>query len=127
MHTLSVFSDQEELMLAAEQTVGIHNPPQVAMYKGLVDEEYGELCKAIGNGDTVEVVDGALDLIVVCIGLLHSISPNAQELWNEVHQSNMAKLGPDGRFIRNADGRIIKPEGWQPPAILRILKAQGVL
>lgn len=32
-----------------------------------------------------------------------------------VHASNMAKLGPDGKAIRDASGRVVKPEGWKAP------------
>lgn len=39
----------------------------------------------------------------------------------EVHRSNMAKLGPDGEVIRRADGKVMKPEGWQPPQIAAVL------
>ena len=48
------------------------------------------------------------------------------EAWAVVHVSNMAKLGPDGKPIYREDGKILKPEGWQPPDIGAVLDAHGV-
>lgn len=39
-----------------------------------------------------------------------------QPLFDIVQAANMAKLGPDGRpIVRESDGKIMKPEGWEPP------------
>lgn len=40
----------------------------------------------------------------------------------EVHRSNMTKLGPDGKPIINAAGRVMKPEGYSKPDLERFLK-----
>jgi len=44
---------------------------------------------------------------------------NLSKLFDVVHASNMAKRDPNtGQFIRReSDGKIIKPDGWQPPNI----------
>lgn len=35
-----------------------------------------------------------------------------------VHAANMAKRDPStGQFIKRADGKIIKPEGWKAPDV----------
>lgn len=39
----------------------------------------------------------------------------------EVHRANMAKLGPDGRPRYSEHGKVLKPEGWQPPDIAAVL------
>lgn len=41
-------------------------------------------------------------------------------LWDEVHRTNMAKVGGKTR----ADGKILKPDGWQPPRIQELLDVQ---
>ena len=41
--------------------------------------------------------------------------------FNEVHRSNMAKL-VDGKVIRREDGKVLKPEGWQPPQLAQFLQ-----
>ncbi|MFP2897828.1 hypothetical protein [Corallococcus sp. 4LFB] len=40
----------------------------------------------------------------------------------EIHPANMRKLGPDGRAVRRADGKVIKPEGWVPANVARVLR-----
>ena len=42
------------------------------------------------------------------------------DAFNEVHRSNMAKL-VDGKVIRRDDGKVLKPEGWQPPQLAQFL------
>lgn len=43
--------------------------------------------------------------------------------WDAVHAANMAKRLPDGTFIRNEAGKILKPPGWIAPDIESIVKA----
>lgn len=39
-----------------------------------------------------------------------------------VHAANMAKRDPrTGKFTRNPSGKILKPPGWQPPDLRRLL------
>jgi predicted HAD superfamily Cof-like phosphohydrolase len=45
------------------------------------------------------------------------------EVFEEVHRSNMAKL-VDGKPLKRADGKVIKPEGWTPPDIEGVIKKQ---
>ena len=41
---------------------------------------------------------------------------NPQPLFDIVQAANIAKLGADGKpIIRESDGKIMKPEGWEPP------------
>ncbi|NYH88835.1 hypothetical protein F4554_001473 [Actinopolymorpha rutila] len=40
----------------------------------------------------------------------------------EVHRSNMSKLGPDGRPILRADGKVVKGPGFSAPEIAPILR-----
>merc|ERR1712139_728342 len=43
---------------------------------------------------------------------------NMSSLFGVVHAANMAKRNPEtGRFEKRADGKIIKPPGWQPPDV----------
>lgn len=71
--------------------------------------------------DLAKLADGAMDLFVVVLGTLAAAGIDPQELWNEVHRTNMAKAdGP----IRE-DGKRLKPPGWKPPDIEGILRRQG--
>lgn len=43
---------------------------------------------------------------------------NLSALFDVVHAANMAKRDPvTGEFLKRADGKIIKPEGWMPPDV----------
>lgn len=40
----------------------------------------------------------------------------------EIHPANMRKLGPDGRPVLRADGKVVKPEGWKPANVARVVE-----
>lgn len=75
--------------------------------------------------DLVELVDGAIDLMVVVIGTLLAFGVNPQEVWDEIHRSNMSK-SVNGKLIYREDMKVLKPEGWSPPRIKELLLAQGM-
>ena len=103
-------------MQASGQTVEQFNPDQFNMYLGLIEEESQELADAINAHDRVEALDALIDILVVTIGAIHSMGADAAGAWNEVMRTNMAKIDPQtGLVRRREDGKILKPEGWQPP------------
>jgi predicted HAD superfamily Cof-like phosphohydrolase len=65
----------------------------------------------------VETIDGLCDLIYVTVGSAVSMGIDLSPFFNEVHRSNMAKVGGATR----ADGKILKPEGWTAPDIYGLL------
>lgn len=70
-----------------------------------------------------EFVDGAIDSIYVILWTLHKLGVPVNLCWDEVQRSNMAKLGPDGKPLKNPEtGKIMKPEGWQPPDLFGLLQ-----
>jgi predicted HAD superfamily Cof-like phosphohydrolase len=110
------FDDQKKFMLASGQTVGKINPDQYSMYLLLMAEEYQELDLALKAQDKVEQLDALIDILVVTIGAIHSMGADAKGAWQEVMRTNLAKIDPEtGLVRRRADGKILKPEGWQPP------------
>jgi predicted HAD superfamily Cof-like phosphohydrolase len=46
---------------------------------------------------------------------------DADTLFKEVHDSNMTKLGPDGKPIRNEYGKVMKGPNYVPPNIAKVL------
>ncbi len=113
------FKDQAQFMRACGQTVAVENLVQAELYNDLVWEEFHEFVTA---GTDVERADATIDLIVVLIGYAHSMGWPLTALWTEVHRSNMDKVDPKtGAVKRRDDGKILKPEGWKPPDIDRIL------
>lgn len=87
----------------------------------LVREEMVETLNALQRGDLVELVDGVADSIVVLLGTLISYGIDVRPIWDEIHRTNMLKVGGPVR----EDGKILKPEGWQPPRVAELLEAQG--
>jgi len=87
----------------------------------LIKEEIGETIEALEDGDLEEVADGIADSIVVLLGTAISYGIDIRPIWDEVHRANMAKVGGPKR----KDGKQLKPDGWTPPQIGKLLKLQG--
>jgi predicted HAD superfamily Cof-like phosphohydrolase len=71
--------------------------------------------------DLVEFADGCADLAYVVEGSMLEFGINSEPIAAEVHRTNMAKVGGGKR----ADGKVVKPDGWQPPDIEGELRRQG--
>ena len=87
----------------------------------LIEEEVNETLWALQENDMVEIADGIVDSIVVLIGTALTYGIDLEEIWNEVHKTNMAK----GLGKINENGKKMKPEGWTPPDIKSLLVKQG--
>jgi len=120
---MNPFKDQEWFMRACDQTVGINNEEQFALYTNLIGEEAFELAVAIRENDRVETLDALIDIIVVSIGAIHSMGADAEGAWEEVMKTNAAKIDLDtGKVRKREDGKVLKPEGWVPPNLAPFLK-----
>ena len=71
----------------------------------MYQEEFSELCQAIEDRDMVQIADALTDLLYVIYGAGHSFGIDLDECFDEVHRSNMSKLGEDGRPIYREDGK----------------------
>jgi predicted HAD superfamily Cof-like phosphohydrolase len=119
----SVFHDQAFFMRACGQTTTEINPAQAKLYRSLIEEEMRELKVAEVQADEVEEFDAVLDLLVVLIGYGLSRGWPMLAGWDEVVRSNMAKIDPrTGMANKREDGKVLKPEGWTPPALADVLK-----
>ena len=117
---MNPFKDHQMFMLASGQTTGIENVDQYKLYYSLIKEEVQELEDSRTREDDV---DALIDIMVVTIGALHSIGVDVEGAWREVHKSNMAKVDVGtGVVLRREDGKILKPEGWQPPNLKQHLR-----
>ena len=119
------FSDQRVFMEACDQTTnGIKNEEQYALYRDLIKEEVEELNAAIQENDEVEQLDALIDILVVTIGAIHSMGADAEGAWQEVLKTNLAKIDSStGKVIKREDGKVLKPQGWEPPNLLPYIKA----
>lgn len=81
----------------------------------LITEEVQELSTAIDNDDIVEIADALTDILYVVYGAGHAYGIDLDECFNAVHDSNMSKLGEDGKPIYRADGKVLKGPDYYPP------------
>ena len=82
----------------------------------LLQEEVAEYAEAARGGDLVEVLDALADIAYILAGTVinHGMQHVFDDAFAEVHRSNMAKL-VDGKVLGREDGKVMKPENWQPP------------
>lgn len=93
---------------------------------GLVGEEVSELLRAWKQRDDVEAFDGALDTIWTLVAFLIAVGFPAALGWNEVAQTNINKIDPaTGKVLKRGDGKVLKPAGWEPPNLRRVLNDHG--
>ena len=120
---MSVFKDQEKFMRACDQTVDKFNVDQFDLYCNLIEEEFKELQESITNNDDLECLDALIDILVVTVGAIHSMGADGESAWNEVMRTNFAKIDSvTGKVRKREDGKVLKPEGWQPPVLSQYLK-----
>lgn len=91
----------------------------------LLREEFEEYIEAEASDDLVGIADALADMLYIIHGTALCYGIPLDEVFAEVHRSNMAKLGPDGKPTMRADGKVMKPEGWTPPDIAGILELAG--
>ena len=84
------------------------------------NEEYLEACK---NNDLVEVADALGDQLYILCGtiLKHGLQNKIEEVFEEIHRSNMSKLDENGDPIFREDGKVMKGKGYFRPDIKKIL------
>ena len=87
----------------------------------LINEELEELKKAIKDNDILEVADALTDILYVAYGAGHAFGINLDECFNEVQESNMSKLGADGKPIYNESGKVMKGTNYFKPDLSKFL------
>ena len=81
----------------------------------LINEELKELKEAIINKDIKEVADALTDILYVTYGAGHAFGINLDKCFKEVQNSNMSKLGNDGKPIYNDKGKVMKGPNYFKP------------
>ena len=87
----------------------------------LINEELEELKKAIKDNDILEVADALTDILYVAYGAGHAFGTNLDKCFNEVQESNMSKLGSDGKPIYNESGKVMKGPNYFKPNLEQYL------
>ena len=89
----------------------------------LIQEELEELSDAVADRDMIQIADALTDLLYVVYGAGHAFGLDLDECFEEVHRSNMSKLGENGRPIHREDGKVLKGPGYFEPDLEGILGA----
>jgi len=105
-------------MRACDQSVGKFDELQFALYTNLITEEHQEFLEATLAEDPIEQLDALIDILVVTIGAIHSMGADAEGAWKEVMMTNFAKIDSEtGKVRKREDGKVLKPIGWESPAL----------
>ena len=87
----------------------------------LINEELDELKKAMLEKNILEVADALTDILYVTYGAGHAFGINLDKCFNEVQESNMSKLGSDGKPIYNESGKVMKGPNYFKPDLSKFL------
>ena len=88
----------------------------------LINEELEELEDAIKKKDLKETIDALTDILYVTYGAGHAFGVNLDQCFNEVQNSNMSKLGSDGKPIYNEIGKVMKGPNYFKPDLSKFIK-----
>jgi predicted HAD superfamily Cof-like phosphohydrolase len=120
----NMYQDVKEFQTAVGQNIGTEpkfpNIRERKLRMDLMLEEMKEYMESEEKDDLENLAKELADIIYITCGTAASYGIPLDRVFNEVHKSNMAKL-VDGKALRREDGKILKPEGWMPPDIKKIL------
>ena len=106
----------------------VKNKPSLSTEKinqlriSLIQEELSELKEAMDNKDLLEVADALTDLLYVTYGAGHAFGIDLDKCFDEVQNSNMSKLGEDGKPIYNEFGKVMKGPNYFKPNLGKFIK-----
>ena len=87
----------------------------------LISEELEEFKQAMVNKDILEVADALTDILYVTYGAGHAFGIDLDSCFEEVQNSNMSKLGKDGKPIFNESGKVMKGPNYYKPDLSKFI------
>ncbi len=87
----------------------------------LIKEELDELQEAMKNNDLLEVADALTDILYVTYGAGHAFGIDLDKCFDEVQNSNMSKLGENGKPIYNDTGKVMKGPNYFKPDLSKFV------
>ena len=90
----------------------------------LMKEENEEYLQAVQNKDIVEIADALCDMLYILCGTIleHGLQHKIEAVFDEIHRSNMSKLGSNGEPLYRDDGKVIKGPHYTKPNLITFLK-----
>ena len=117
-----VLEFHEQFDIHVSPTPSIPDEPTQVLRKRLIQEEFEELQEAMQEKDLSSIAKELADLLYVVYGTAVSLGIDMEPVFQEVHRSNMSKVGG----YKREDGKWVKPATYSPAALERILEAQTV-
>ena len=87
----------------------------------LINEELDELTEAMNKKDLLEVADALTDILYVTYGAGHAFGIDLDKCFDEVQNSNMSKLGENGKPIYNDSGKVMKGPNYFKPDLSKFI------
>ena len=104
-------------------------PDEYYLRYRLGKEELVEYLDACNEDNLNEVTDALADQLYILLGTMnaHGMQNVIEDVFDEVHRSNMSKLGSDGKPIYREDGKVLKGPNFSPPNLEKFLSDNGQL
>tara|TARA_Y100000310_G_C20595642_1_gene770355 strand:+ start:281 stop:658 length:378 start_codon:yes stop_codon:yes gene_type:complete len=93
-----------------ERQISPEDGKSIILRRELIQEEFKELMHAPYLD---EVMKEACDLVYVVLGMFVEFGWDFDEAFSRVHESNMSKLGEDGKPIYREDGKVLKGPNFE--------------
>ena len=97
------------------------NDKIISLRYELIKEELEEFKDAINKKDIKEVADALTDILYVTYGAGHAFGINLDKCFEEVQNSNMSKLGLNGKPIYNDKGKVMKGPSYFKPDLTKFI------
>jgi predicted HAD superfamily Cof-like phosphohydrolase len=90
----------------------------------LMSEENREYMVAGIQEDKVEILDALIDQAYVLFGTInaHGMQKEFVEGFRLVHENNMTKVQENGKVLKDASGKVLKPQGYQKVDLRQLIK-----
>jgi predicted HAD superfamily Cof-like phosphohydrolase len=90
----------------------------------LMSEENREYMVAGIQEDKVEILDALIDQAYVLFGTInaHGMQKEFIEGFRLVHENNMTKVQENGKVLKDASGKVLKPQGYQKVDLRQLIK-----
>ncbi len=111
----------EKFGLPIRETPGLPSEMEAALRDALLVEEFEEYAHARMDGDLVGIADALGDIVYIAFGTALVYGIDLQSVLEEIHFSNLTKLGMDGQPIYREDGKVMKGPFYSEPDIATVL------
>ena len=97
------------------------NDKIISLRYELIKEELEEFKDVIDKKDIKEIADALTDILYVTYGAGHAFGINLDKCFEEVQNSNMSKLGLNGKPIYNDKGKVMKGPSYFKPDLSKFI------